>query len=111
MLDRFLRIYVYIWAALARAHAPHLACRCARRPSVVAAALLYAERRLRGTVPFWPSMLAKMSGYEDMASPELLVAVRIAQKLSRKAVYARVGWLALWQAWGGGQMWLYAGGR
>ena len=32
------------------------------RPSVVAAALLYAERRVRGAVPFWPSMLAKMTG-------------------------------------------------
>jgi pentatricopeptide repeat domain-containing protein 1 len=31
---------------------------------VVAAALLYAERRLRGAVPFWPSMLAKLTSYE-----------------------------------------------
>jgi len=60
------------------------------RPSVVAAALLYAERRLRGAVPFWPSVLAKMTHYEDMATPELTVAVRIAQKLSRKHVYAQI---------------------
>lgn len=60
------------------------------RPSVVAAAVLYAERRLRGAVPFWPSMLSKLTGYEDMATPELTVAVRIAQKLSRKVVYAQM---------------------
>jgi pentatricopeptide repeat domain-containing protein 1 len=45
------------------------------RPSVVAAAILYAERRLRGSVPFWPSMLAKLTGYHDMTTPELTVAV------------------------------------
>ena len=55
------------------------------RPSVVAAALLYAERRLRGAVPFWPSMLAKLTGYCDMSSPELTVAVRTVQKLCRKS--------------------------
>lgn len=60
------------------------------RPSVVAAALVYAERRLRGLVPFWPSILAKMTGYEDMSSPELTVAVRLAQKLARKSVYAQI---------------------
>eukprot|EP00798_Chlamydomonas_sp_ICE-L_P016768 gene16768-23043_t len=53
------------------------------RPSVVAAALLYSERRLRGAVPFWPSMLAKLTGYEDMAAPELMAAVHVAQKLAR----------------------------
>ena len=57
---------------------------------MVAAALLYAERRLRGAVPFWPTILAKMTGYEDMATPELTVAVRSAQKLSRKLVYAQM---------------------
>ncbi|PNW74754.1 hypothetical protein CHLRE_12g511400v5 [Chlamydomonas reinhardtii] len=60
------------------------------RPSVVAAAILYAERRLRGAVPFWPSMLSKMTGYHDMSTPELTVAVRVAQKLSRKLVYAQM---------------------
>lgn len=44
------------------------------RPSVVAAAILYAERRLRGAVPFWPSMLSKMTGYHDMSTPELVRA-------------------------------------
>jgi len=51
------------------------------RPSVVAAAILYAERRSRGVIPFWPSMLAKLTGYQDMSSPELTVAIRDAQKL------------------------------
>lgn len=60
------------------------------RPSVVAAAILYAERRLRGAVPFWPSMLARLTGYEDMATPELTIAVRVAQKLSRKVVYSQM---------------------
>ncbi|KXZ56011.1 hypothetical protein GPECTOR_2g1563 [Gonium pectorale] len=60
------------------------------RPSVVAAAILYAERRLRGAVPFWPSMLSKLTGYHDMSTPELTVAVRVAQKLSRKLVYAQM---------------------
>lgn len=60
------------------------------RPSVVGAAILYAERRLRGAVPFWPSMLAKLTGYEDMATPELTIAVRVAQKLSRKVVYSQM---------------------
>ena len=51
------------------------------RPSVVAAAILYAERRSRGVIPYWPSMLAKLTGYQDMSSPELTVAIRGAQKL------------------------------
>ena len=34
------------------------------RPSVIAAALLYVERRSRGIIPFWPSMLAKLTGYQ-----------------------------------------------
>jgi pentatricopeptide repeat domain-containing protein 1 len=54
------------------------------RPSVVAAAVLYAERRQRGAVPFWPSALAKATGYQDMSTPELAMAVRTAQKLCRK---------------------------
>ena len=35
----------------------------------------------RGIIPFWPSMLAKLTGYQDMSSPELTVAIRGAQKL------------------------------
>ncbi|GBF98291.1 hypothetical protein Rsub_10954 [Raphidocelis subcapitata] len=60
------------------------------RPSAVAAAILYAERRARGAVPFWPTMLAKMTGYEDLASAELAVAVHTAQKLCRKVLYTQI---------------------
>jgi pentatricopeptide repeat domain-containing protein 1 len=60
------------------------------RPSVVAAALLYAERRQRGAVPFWPSVLAQMTGYEDLTTPELACAVRAAQKLCKKVLYMQV---------------------
>lgn len=51
------------------------------RPSVVAAAVVYAERRSRGVIPFWPSMLAKLTGYQDMSTPELSVAIKGAQRL------------------------------
>ena len=34
------------------------------RPSVIAAAVLYVERRARGMIPFWPTMLAKLTGYQ-----------------------------------------------
>ncbi len=51
------------------------------RPSVVGAAIIYAERRLRGVIPFWPSMLAKLTGYVDMSTPELAVAIKAAQRL------------------------------
>ena len=57
------------------------------RPSVIAAAILYAERRQRGVVPFWPSVLSKMTGYEDLATPELTLAVRSALKMCRKVLY------------------------
>jgi len=60
------------------------------RPSAVAAAILYAERRQRGAVPFWPSSLANMTGYEDLTSPELAVAVHTAQKLCRKVLYTQI---------------------
>ena len=46
------------------------------RPSVIAAAVIYAERRARGIIPFWPSMLAKLSGYDNMSTPELSVAIK-----------------------------------
>ena len=39
------------------------------RPSVVAAAVLYVERRARGAIPFWPSMLAKLTGYKVRGAP------------------------------------------
>ena len=60
------------------------------RPSMVAATLLYAERRLRGAVPFWPTSLAKMTGYEDLTTPEIACAVRTAQKLCKKWLYADI---------------------
>ena len=37
------------------------------RPSVIAAAIIYAERRARGIIPFWPSMLSKLTGYQVFA--------------------------------------------
>ncbi|GAX79992.1 hypothetical protein CEUSTIGMA_g7432.t1 [Chlamydomonas eustigma] len=60
------------------------------RPSVVAAALLCAERRARGAVPFWPSMLARLTGFDDLSSPELSVALRVAQRLTRQQVYSQL---------------------
>lgn len=39
---------------------------------------------IRGIIPFWPSMLAKLTGYQDMSSPELTVAIRGAQKLCQR---------------------------
>mmetsp|Transcript_3237 Transcript_3237/g.8115 ORF Transcript_3237/g.8115 Transcript_3237/m.8115 type:complete len:1105 (+) Transcript_3237:237-3551(+) len=51
------------------------------RPSVVAAAVLCRVRRCRGIVPYWPSVLAKMTGYRDMSSPEIAVAVKAAHRL------------------------------
>ena len=46
------------------------------RPSKIAAAVVYAERRARGVIPFWPSVLAKMTRYEDMTSHELSLAIK-----------------------------------
>uniref|UniRef100_A0A7S1SJL1 Cyclin C-terminal domain-containing protein n=1 Tax=Tetraselmis chuii TaxID=63592 RepID=A0A7S1SJL1_9CHLO len=54
------------------------------RPSVVAAAILCSVRRCRGIVPYWPSVLSKMTGYRDMNSPELAVAVKAAQRLYKE---------------------------
>lgn len=34
------------------------------RPSVIAASILYVERRAQGCIPFWPTMLAKLTGYQ-----------------------------------------------
>ena len=42
------------------------------RPSVIAAAIVYAERRSRGIIPFWPSMLSKLSGYQVHCIPRIL---------------------------------------
>lgn len=51
------------------------------RPSVVAAAVLYADRRSRGAAPYWPSALARLTGYAPAATPELGSAVAGAQRL------------------------------
>ncbi|CAK0783776.1 hypothetical protein CVIRNUC_006976 [Coccomyxa viridis] len=56
------------------------------RPSVIAAAIVYAERRSRGIIPFWPSMLSKLSGYQDMQTPELKVAIKSAQRSAERMV-------------------------
>jgi len=61
------------------------------QPSLVAAALLYSERRARGAVPFWPSTLARMTGYEDLsAQADMADVVRAAQKYARKPLYAQL---------------------
>lgn len=46
------------------------------RPSVIAAAIVYAERRSRGIIPFWPSMLSKLSGYQVRKHSAVLSDVR-----------------------------------
>lgn len=65
----------------------HLVSECASdmtflncRPSVIAAAVMYTDRRARGVIPFWPTMLAKLTGYQDMSTPELSVAIKAAQR-------------------------------
>ena len=61
------------------------------RPSVVAAAVLYADRRRRGVIPFWPTMLAKLTGYGDMGSPELSAAIKAALRLAGQAAVSGSG--------------------
>ena len=61
------------------------------RPSVVAAAVLYADRRRRGVIPFWPTMLAKLTGYADMGSPELSTAIKAALRLAGQAAVSGCG--------------------
>lgn len=51
------------------------------RPSIVAAAVIYADRRSRGAIPFWPSALAKLTGYNDVSALELSVAIKTAQRI------------------------------
>jgi len=55
------------------------------RPSVIAAAVVYTDRRARGIIPFWPTMLAKLTGYQDMSTPELSVAIKSAQRVHRRS--------------------------
>ena len=61
------------------------------RPSVIAAAIMYAERRNQGVIPFWPSMLAKLTGYQDMSTPELSVAIKSAQRLCSRLQVGSAG--------------------
>lgn len=49
------------------------------RPSVVAAAVLYADRLARAELPLWPSCLAHLSGYSTTATPELAAAIAAIQ--------------------------------
>ena len=49
------------------------------RPSVVAAAVLYADRLARAELPLWPSCLAHLSGYSTSATPELAAAIAAIQ--------------------------------
>ncbi len=55
------------------------------RPSVIAAAIVYAERRSRGIIPFWPSMLSKLSAYQ-VALPGFLVLLHVSAPLCRPVV-------------------------
>ena len=61
------------------------------RPSVMAAAVLYADRRKRGVIPFWPTMLAKLTGYADMTCPELSTAIKAALRLAGQAAVSGSG--------------------
>ncbi|BDA45635.1 probable pentatricopeptide repeat-containing protein At2g31400, chloplastic at N-terminal half [Coccomyxa sp. Obi] len=49
------------------------------RPSVVAAAVLYADRLAHAELPLWPSCLAHLSGYSTTATPELAAAIAAIQ--------------------------------
>ncbi|KAI8105723.1 hypothetical protein M9434_000305 [Picochlorum sp. BPE23] len=51
------------------------------RPSITAAAVIYVDRRNRGIIPFWPSSLAKLSGYTDVSALELSIAIKSAQRI------------------------------
>ncbi len=49
------------------------------RPSVVAAAVLHADRLARAELPLWPSCLAHLSGYSATATSELAAAIAAVQ--------------------------------
>lgn len=51
------------------------------RPSIAAAAVVYAERRERGAIPFWPAALSKLTGYNDISELELSVAIKVTQRI------------------------------
>lgn len=51
------------------------------RPSIAAASVVYAERRERGAIPFWPSALSKLTGYSDISELEFSVAIKVTQRI------------------------------
>lgn len=51
------------------------------RPSIVAAAVLYVERRSRGAVPLWPVALAQLTGMYDLGVPEFIAAIKATESL------------------------------
>ncbi|GAX81604.1 hypothetical protein CEUSTIGMA_g9032.t1 [Chlamydomonas eustigma] len=55
------------------------------RPSVVAAAVLYASRTACGLVPSWPSCLLLLTGYDETNNPEFLAASSAAMRIMRQA--------------------------
>jgi pentatricopeptide repeat domain-containing protein 1 len=57
------------------------------RPSIVAAAVIYVSRRERGAIPFWPSSLSRLTGYNDVSALELSVAIKSAQRIVSSRSY------------------------
>lgn len=51
------------------------------RPSTVAAAVLYQDRRARGWWPFWPSAVAHLTGLHDLSNPEFAAALHLVESL------------------------------
>ena len=58
------------------------------RPSIIAAAVVYVNRRERGAIPFWPSSLSRLTGYNDVGALELSVAIKAAQRITSSSRYA-----------------------
>ena len=61
------------------------------RPSIVAAAVVYVNRRERGAIPFWPSSLSRLTGYNDVGALELSVAIKAAQRITSSSRYTGEG--------------------
>lgn len=53
-------------------------------PSVVAAAMLYSCRRVRGTVPAWPLALETLTGFKENQNSEFGSAVKATDNLLMK---------------------------
>ena len=49
-------------------------------------------------IPFWPSMLAKLTGHHNFSTPELSVAIKAAQRLVTRCADDAVScmWLSTW---------------